>query len=571
MKFFDKPFHLLQFVLMISFSLVAGKSFGQSSIILTAPLSGSVWTSGNSGLVTWTKTNVSAQTVKILLSVNGGQTYGTVLLANAPNSGSATVTIPNLPSTHCRIRVEAIGQSFSGSSNADFTIQTSLGIVEKPVISPGSGTVVSGTNFIITCSTQGADIYYTTNGNTPVIGTSFTKLFAGPFGSNSSITVKAIAVKNAYNTSSLAISTITVTGALPQVATPVINPGTGTYTIPQAVSISCSTPNSTIYYTTNGNVPVVGSTFTKVYTSSITMTETGTVRALAVAAGFTQSLVSVANFTLPSLAKVATPIISPGTGTLNGPVHVIISSSTPGATIYYTTSGNEPVPGTSFTKVYTSSFVLNANTTIRAMAQKTTLIQSATAVSFLTIIPTSQVATPFISLATGSYSGNQSVTLFCNTQGATIYYTTSGNTPNIGTSFTKVYTGPISVSANTTIRALAVKNGMTNSNVSVSFLTIIGGNGRMAFMGSENETNTSSKWTASPNPTSGLIRISVPESLSASSDVLIFNGLGSEVKRLKLDEGFQNGQILLDDLKPGIYFMRIEHPDFPQIERIVKH
>ncbi len=73
-----------------------------------------------------------------------------------------------------------------------------------------------------------------------------------------------------------------------------------------------------------------------------------------------------------------------------------------------------------------------------------------------------QVATPAISLAGGTYFSNQSVTLSTATPGAGIYYTTDGSTP---TSSSIPYTGAIAVSSSETIKVIAAKAGMLNSNV----------------------------------------------------------------------------------------------------------
>jgi RHS repeat-associated protein len=79
------------------------------------------------------------------------------------------------------------------------------------------------------------------------------------------------------------------------------------------------------------------------------------------------------------------------------------------------------------------------------------------------------VATPTFSLAAGSYTGTQSVTLSDATSGATIYYTTNGTTPS--SSSTK-YTVAISVSASETVEAIAELSGDTNSAVASAAYTI---------------------------------------------------------------------------------------------------
>lgn len=81
----------------------------------------------------------------------------------------------------------------------------------------------------------------------------------------------------------------------------------------------------------------------------------------------------------------------------------------------------------------------------------------------------SKVATPVFSPESGStFNDEVEVTLACATTGATIYYTTDGSTP---TSSSTVYSGAITLSATTTIKAIAVKAGMTNSDVATGTYT----------------------------------------------------------------------------------------------------
>lgn len=86
---------------------------------------------------------------------------------------------------------------------------------------------------------------------------------------------------------------------------------------------------------------------------------------------------------------------------------------------------------------------------------------------------TSTVATPVFSPGGGTYSSAQSVTISCATSGATIRYTTNGSDP---TSSSAVYTGPITVSSTTTVRARAFRAGMSDSAVASATYTIGVGN-----------------------------------------------------------------------------------------------
>ena len=64
--------------------------------------------------------------------------------------------------------------------------------VSKPAITPAAGTYYAPINVSINCGTQGASIYYTTNGATP---TASSTLYSAPFEVSTATTVKAIAIK----------------------------------------------------------------------------------------------------------------------------------------------------------------------------------------------------------------------------------------------------------------------------------------------------------------------------------------------------------------------------------------
>ena len=100
----------------------------------------------------------------------------------------------------------------------------------------------------------------------------------------------------------------------------------------------------------------------------------------------------------------------------------------------------------------------------------------------ITISAAGIVGAPIANPTAGTYSENQSVALTSSTVGATIYYTTDGSEPTItggapdGT--TQQYTAPIAVtgiegqSITTTIKAIAVNNGMQDSSVETFIYTI---------------------------------------------------------------------------------------------------
>jgi hypothetical protein len=71
------------------------------------------------------------------------------------------------------------------------------------------------------------------------------------------------------------------------------------------------------------------------------------------------------------------------------------------------------------------------------------------------------VATPVITPITDTYIHPVSVSISDGTNGSTIYFTADGSTPTVTPA--EKYTGPVTLSASTTVRAIAVANGLTNS------------------------------------------------------------------------------------------------------------
>ena len=94
------------------------------------------------------------------------------------------------------------------------------------------------------------------------------------------------------------------TSSTPAAATPTFSPGAGTYTSAQTVKISSATPDATIYYTTDGTMPGIGSTK---YTAAIPVSASETIEAIAVATGFSQSNVGTAAYLIVNPAVLTSP------------------------------------------------------------------------------------------------------------------------------------------------------------------------------------------------------------------------------------------------------------------------
>jgi Chitobiase/beta-hexosaminidase C-terminal domain/Bacterial Ig-like domain (group 2) len=156
----------------------------------------------------------------------------------------------------------------------------------------------------------------------------------------------------------------------------------------------------------------------------------------------------------------ATPSITLASGAYTMPQSTTITDATAGAAILwcYTPSGS-CAPGTA----YTGSIFINPASaeTICANAKAASDAQSATICATYTTGTSTTATAPTLSLAAGSYFGAQTVSLATATPGALIYYTLDGSTPDYTSA---VYTGPIRVSTNTTIKAIAGVIGAQSNN-----------------------------------------------------------------------------------------------------------
>ena len=250
--------------------------------------------------------------------------------------------------------------------------------VASPEFSVESGAVNSGTEVTITCATEGAKIYYTTDGNEP---TASSTEYTAAISVTTAVTLKAIAVKSGMNNSEVASASYTIKEAVKEtVAAPEFSVASGAVNSGTEVTITCATEGAKIYYTTDGTEPTASSTE---YTTAIGVTEAVTVKAIAVKSGMNESAVASVSYTIKG--TVASPEFSVASGEVDSGTSVIITCSTEGAKIYYTTDGSEP---TASSTEYTAAISVTKAVTVKAIAVKDGMNDSAVASASYSIIPT---------------------------------------------------------------------------------------------------------------------------------------------------------------------------------------
>jgi len=200
------------------------------------------------------------------------------------------------------------------------------------------------------------------------------------------------------------------------------------------------------------------------------------VSAVAETAVFTTSytengITRTVQFKLVIKLQAPTPGISPAAGTYTSAQNITLTSSIPSVIIKYTTNGT--IPSATNGDIYSNGNPINIATTtiVKAIIIKSGMIDSALlSATYVINIPMQQVAAPVFSSPNGTYPPPMNITLASSTVDATIKYTIDGSTPTSTNGI--AYTGPITISTTTTIKALAIKTGMIDSEVTSATYTI---------------------------------------------------------------------------------------------------
>lgn len=208
------------------------------------------------------------------------------------SSDKVTVTLDGtsnsftISSLSAQVRMDALTVTYTASGEAQAPLKPTL---------PAEADFIGEKEIEITCATPDAIIYYTTNGDTP---TEESEEYSEPIIITATTTVKAIAVNEAGE-SELASATYTR-----MAAKPVITAADGTFNIGESLEVTITSVEDgvTIYYTLDGNDPTDAS---DVYSAPFSITETTTVKAIAVKEGCKNSEVADATYTAidPSAAE----------------------------------------------------------------------------------------------------------------------------------------------------------------------------------------------------------------------------------------------------------------------------
>ncbi len=426
--------------------------------------------------------------------------------------------------------------------------------VESPVISPNSGFSYDPVQVTITCPTQGASIYYTADGTEP---TTASTLYTAPFTLSANATVKAKAFLAGHDASGVVSATYTFPVPVANIAAfKAANTATNNTIYKITGDVTFVYENGANFYiqdATGGllvydNLDSISRTYTEgdvisggicgTYTKYNELVELKPTRDIAASTSNTGTVAPVIadvaaiasqydNFESRLVTLQQVTFTEGGTFTNGAPSNMTVEQN--GSTmvvrsvfknIDMTVPAGQVADVTGFVLRYNSNFQIaprgNSDIVFASTPQQDT------------------VATPVITVNPLT-NGMHSVSITCATPDAEIHYTTDGATP---TAVSGTYTESFIVGGGTTIKAIAMKEGMVSSEVAIYTVS-----------GIQNHDNVIELY---PNPTSDRCVVRSNDNMESVS---VYNVFGQLMETVAV-QGNQV-EINLGQYAAGTYFLRI--------------
>ena len=340
-------------------------------------------------------------------------------------------------------------------SKVEMVIYEITGTVATPIFFAEPGVYSEFQMVNIFCATPGAEIHYTLDKNEP---TRITTAYTGPIEISNSTILSARAFKEGWRSSELVTGFYEITG---KVEAPIFSIEQGIYTAPEKLSVSSPTLDANIYYTIDGSLPTAESLL---FSQPLEIRETTTITVGAFRDGWAPSEARAATYIITG--KMALPVFSVKPGKYLTGQNVVLYCPTGGASIYYTIDGNIP---TEDSILCSSPIHIEKSTIIKARAFRNDWEPSDVSEGDYQI--TGTVSPPLFSLAAGTYPSAQTLSVFCPTPEARVYYTLDGSEP---TDKSTEFSGEIEIKKSTTVTARASKSDWESSDLVSAFFEITG-------------------------------------------------------------------------------------------------
>ncbi len=187
-------------------------------------------------------------------------------------------------------------------------------------------------------------------------------------------------------------------------------------------------------------------------------------------ADLTPAVTATTTFTVtaPVLAAPAITVAgdeAPGDNTFYFNATVTMTAGNDAA-IYYTIDGTVP---TDASTLYTDPFPVTTTSTVKAIAVKANW-QTSDVATLDVIITSPTVETPVFAPVAGTYADSVTFSITCATDGAVIRYTTDGTEP---TEASTLYSAPVTLTATTTVKAVAFKTDWFASETATAVYTVV--------------------------------------------------------------------------------------------------
>ena len=212
---------------------------------------------------------------------SGGALFAGIFIGGVPRRRWHWAAMPMLVCFALLATGIGCGGGSSGGGGGGGTTPTAA----TPTFTPASGTYTGSVSVTVSDATAGTNLYCTTDGSTPTTSSPT----CAAMNLTATTTIKAIAVGSGYNNSGVASGTYTITAA-----TPTFSPAPGTYTASVSVTVSDATAGALLHCTTDGSTPTASSPAC----AAMNLTATTTVKAIAVASGYNNSLVASGTYTI---------------------------------------------------------------------------------------------------------------------------------------------------------------------------------------------------------------------------------------------------------------------------------
>lgn len=431
------------------------------------------------------KVNGGTNNGKYIYGTSGSNkiNFGTTAKLNTLSYENSSVKIESFTSV-MRFNKASSDKRFRYYKAASYSNQQPVQLYKKiggnevatPAFTPTGGTYYATQNVTITCATNGATIYYTTDGTAP---TTSSAVYSSPITVSTTTTIKALGVKSGMENSEVA---------------------TATYTLPTLVTIAeARALENNQYALVEGVVTLIDGTSVYVQdeTAGIDLfLNTGTVpgtlalgdkvkaygkktvyKGLVELTGIDGSNASVFSIVssgneLPLAVKTVAEINANGLSSLQSQ-RVKIEGGILGT---INTSGNTTLTQNgNVVNIYKipalQGIVAGDSVSVISVigCYNAVQLRVAFASDVVKLGGTETVETPTFSPAGGNYTEAQTVSISCGTTGATIRYTLDGSDP---TESSTAYSTPLNVSSTTTIKAKAWKTGFDASAIASATYTI---------------------------------------------------------------------------------------------------